>query len=51
MSSMSFGVCAKSLYWNADAPSSCQTVGTTVTHVAPARAIASISSFATDDEK
>ena len=51
MSSMSFGVRAKSLYWNEEAQVSCHTVGTTVTHVAPARAIASISAFASTEPK
>ena len=51
LSSMSSGVSAKSLYWNEDEQVSCHTVGTTVTQLAPARAIASISAFASTEPK
>ena len=51
MSSMSFGVPTKSLYWNDDEQASCHTVGTTVTHVAPAWAMASISALASTEPK
>ena len=40
MSSMSFRVRAKSLYWKDEEQASCHTVGTTVTHVTPSPALA-----------